>query len=497
MFTRRTFLSTAVTVAAFGMAFPAFAAELPVEKITADVVVVGAGGTGMAAAASAAEHGAKVVVFEKMAMIGGSSALSGGAIAAGDTKWLKANHENLPADGYAKIWLEDQKLSVPGGAPEYPNREAVYSLTREFTKTVDWIQETIGHTYAKPRPFGWGGPNYAHAPAQMAVPPSGRGSLAGGGVHVIAAFKKYCDKLGVKLYTMTPVKEIRTNDKGEVSGVVAESKKVRYEVDAKAVILASGGFARSAKMVEERVPAYAPFVKYSVAAMGDTGDGIVMAKKVGAVEPKDSWMIGLFFTASDPKLGGTFTTKQGYKNCVFINEKGERFVKEDLSYVTDMVAAQKAAWAIVDSSDPEKVKPLAGLKDPAVAVSGNTWAELAKNLGVDAKNLESTMAAYNKAAETKKDEAFGKDPEYILPFAKAPFYAVRIVPQTGGTMGGVNVDDKFRVLRADGSVIKGLYAGGEMANRKYYGRMYSSGSSLAIAYTSGRIAGEDAAKLAK
>ena len=494
MIARRTLLAAGISLMAASSLSWAAAAE---EKLTADVVVVGAGGTGMAAAAAAAENGAKVIVFEKLGMIGGSSALSGGAVGAGDTKWQAANGMKLPGKGYADIWLNDQKISVPGAAPGYPDAEAVYRLMPEATKTVDWIQETVGHTYAVPRPFGWGGPNYAHAPSQTAVPPSGRGSLAGGGMYVIQAFKKYCDKLGVQIRTQTPVKQILVDDQGAVAGVIAGGKGKRFVVKAKAVILASGGFARNQKMIEERVPVYAQYTKYSVACVGDTGDGILMAKKIGAVEPKDSWMIGLFFAAADPKLSSTFTTKEGYKNCVFINQEGKRFCKEDLSYVTDFVASQPAAWAIVDSKDPEKVKLLKGLNDPKTAVSGETWAALAEKLGVNAANLEKTMSDYNRSAETGRDEAFGKEARFIVPFDKAPFYAVRIVPQTGGTMGGVEVDDHFRVLRADGSVIKGLYAGGEMANRKFYNRMYTSGSSLCIAFTSGRLAGIDATKLSK
>lgn len=89
---------------------------------------------------------------------------------------------------------------------------------------------------------------------------------------------------------------------------------------------------------------------------------------------------------------------------------------------------------------------------------------------------------------------FMKPKTYLKPFLKAPFYAVRVVPQTGGTMGGVKVNDKFLVVCADGSPVKGLYAGGEVQNRPYYNRVYTSGTGLGIAYTSGRIAGGYAAE---
>ncbi|MCF0254341.1 MAG: FAD-binding protein, partial [Duodenibacillus sp.] len=214
----------------------------------------------------------------------------------------------------------------------------------------------------------------------------------------------------------------------------------------------------------------------------------------GAKEYTDGWVIGLYVSSLNPKLSKTYQSKDKYKDRVFINEAGLRFVNENLPYLTDAVATQKKAWAIVDSSDARKAELLDANKDPAVAVKGATWAELAAAMGVPAEALVKTMGDYNKACETGEDLAFGKPKAFLKPFAKAPFYAVRVVPQTGGTMGGVAVNDKFQVLRADGSVIKGLYAGGEVVNRPFYNRVYTSGSGLGIAYTSGRIAGTWAAR---
>lgn len=471
--------------------------SLPLEKLKTDVVVVGGGATGMAAAASAAEHGAKVILLEKLFMVGGSSALSGGAIAAGDTKWQHKNGVNIPAQGFADQWLKDQENSVPGAHKDYPNEKAVRKITDQFTQTIDWLDTKVGAKFAKPRPFGWGGPDYAHAPAQMPVPPSGRGSLETGGRFVIASLKDYGDKLGVQYKVNTPAYELLTDKAGNITGILAHDKSKRYEISAPAVILASGGFAKNYDMVKERVPVFAQYVKNSVATAGDTGDGIKMGLKVGAVEPKDSWVIGLFLTAVDPKLTNTFRTKYGYKDCTFVNQDGKRFVKEDLSYVTDHIAEQKSAWALVDSSDPEKVKPLESVTDKAIAVKGNTVEELAKNLGASPKNLKAVFDQVNEAAATGDDKVFHKEKMYIHGLTKAPFYAVRVIPVTGGTMGGLVTDDHFRVLDKNGKPIKGLYAGGEMANRQFYNRTYSSGSSLAIALTSGRIAGETAAEQAK
>ncbi len=471
------------------------AAFAGVEKIDTDVVVVGGGGTGVAAAAAAHQKGAKVILLEKLPFIGGSSAFSGGSIAAGGSKaQQRAGLTNTTPEGYAQIWLNDQKRSFPGGDKAFPNEQKVRKITNEFTKTVDWIEESIGHPYADPRPFGYGGPKYAHSPKEAPVPASGRGSSPAGGRFVIQNFKKYLNKEGVPIMTATPVTSLITNSKGDVVGVKAKKGDTEYEINAKAVVLATGGFARNKEMMKKYVPSYAPYTEVSVATMGATGDGIKMAQKVGADSYKDAWVIGLYAGAAKKSLEKTFTNKNKYKDCVFVNENGKRFVNENLPYLTDPIAAQKAVWAITDSSDAAKVLPLKEYNDPKIAVGADSWQALAKKIGVPAKNLERTMKLYNDAATSGKDSEFNKPKEHILPFTKAPFYAIRVVPQTGGTMGGVVTNDKFQVLRPDGSVIKGLYAGGETTNRPYYNRVYTSGSGLGVAYTSGRIAGENAAE---
>ena len=115
-------------------------------------------------------------------------------------------------------------------------------------------------------------------------------------------------------------------------------------------------------------------------------------------------------------------------------------------------------------------------------------------MGVSQQSLRATMEQYNQACKDKKDTLLNKEPEFLVPVDKAPYYAVRVIPSTMGTIGGLQTNNKFQVLRADGSVIKGLYAGGETANRPFYRRVYTSGTGLGLAYTSGRIAGENAAK---
>lgn len=466
-----------------------------IEKINTDVVVVGSGGTGLSAAASAHQHGAKVLLIEKQAFVGGSSALAGGAIAAGNTNPQKrAGTQNVSDDGFVNIWIKDQDRSFPGADESMPDEARMHKIINEFDKTVNWMEKDIGHKFAVPRPFGYGGPSYAHAPAESPIPASGRGSSPAGGRFVVKAFKTYLDNAGVPIMTGTKAEELITDSKGNVVGVKAMKGKQPIEIRAKAVILGTGGFARNKELLEKFVPSYAPYTDVSNATPGATGDGIIMAQKVGAAGFKDGWVMGISPVSTKRELNNTFRTKNVYKDDVFVNQDGKRFVKEDLPYIVDPIANQKAAWAILDSKDANKAALLAKYNDPEIVVSGKNWEELAKAMGVPATQLKATMDQYNQGCKDKKDPVFDKNPEFLVPFEQAPFYAVRVIPSTMGTIGGVRTNDKFQVLRADGSVIKGLYAGGETANRPFYRRVYTSGTGLGLAYTSGRIAGENAAQ---
>ena len=182
-----------LTVSVLLATVPLFGASAAdIEKINTDVVVVGGGGTGLSAAASAHQHGAKVILLEKLAFVGGSSALSGGALAAGESNPQKrAQTKDVSNEGFAKIWLTDQDRSFPGGDESMPNIDRINKLTKEFNITVNWMEKDIGHKFAVPRPFGYGGPNYAHAPAEAPIPASGRGSSHAGGRFVVKAFKNY------------------------------------------------------------------------------------------------------------------------------------------------------------------------------------------------------------------------------------------------------------------------------------------------------------------
>lgn len=460
-----------------------------------DLVVVGAGGTGLAAAAAAAEKGARVVVLEKMAFAGGSSALAGGAVAAAGTSMQRAAGIEDSPQALAQDWLDAQKRSVKGGDPRYPDAERVRSMAVEMGRTVEWLASSVGVKFAAPRAFGEGGALRAHAPEAAGVPADGRGSTPAGGRFITDALKRYAESKGVEFHFSTPAYELMKDASGRVVGVRAHDGKHRYEFKAKAVAVATGGFARSLEMMVEEVPRWVVFTDRSCAAKGSTGDGIRMAEAAGAAPAADSWMIGLRLAAAYPVLEKAMRGTDRMRDTVLVNEQGKRFVREDLPYLADAVSEQREAWVVMDSSDPKKAAVVADYLNFGIAVDGENWKQLARRMGARAEAFDRTMTAYNADCAAKKDSAFGKDPAAMRPLVKPPFYAVKVMPSAGGTMGGVATNARFEALDAKGQVIPGLYAGGEAANRPYYDRTYVSGTGLGIALTSGRLIGEAAAAL--
>lgn len=461
--------------------------------VETQIVVVGGGASGLAAAAAAADAGAKVIVLEKMDVLGGSALLSGGGITAAGTKLQKDEDVKVDPAMLEKHWLEMQQRSVPGGSAAYPDKARIAMMAKESAKTVDWLADKVGLDFADPRPFDAGGEKFAHVPEEADAPENGRGTVAGGGRYEVEALVKFCKDKGVEFRLNTPAYELIRDKDGRVSGVRAHDGKERLVFKGEAVVLASGGFGRSLEMVAHEVPRWAVYVDKAAAAKGSTGDGIVMAGKAGAQLAKDTWMIGMSLAPTYPALVAAITGENRFQDNLLVNEHGKRFVREDLPYLADAASEQLSSWFVFDSTDKDRAKIIGDYLTYEVAVDGKDLRELGRRMGVNAYDLEKEIGRYNEFAKTGVDQDFGKAKEFLHPIEKAPFYAVRVFPVINGTMGGVAVNDKFQVLDKADKPIAGLYAGGEMANRAFYNRAYVEGSSLAIAYTSGRLIGEAAA----
>lgn len=459
------------------------------EEAQADVVVVGGGASGLAAAAAALESGARVIVLEKAPHTGGSAALSAGIVTAAGTDIQKAS--GLPADsaGLAKLWLEDQKRSVKGAPANLPDAAQVEALVKQSAETVDWLTKKVGMQFSA---------NAAAADgigAYQLLPISSDASRPAGAEEV-EKLEQYVKKLGGIIRTATPAWKILTTDDGHVSGVAAADGKNRFTFRAKSVVLASGGFAADLMKVTSRQPRWAVYVERTGAAKTSTGDGLTMGLQVGAKEVSDSWLMGTQFAPAYPEMTAAMLGPRGFAGATLVNEKGLRFVKEDLPNITSEMSQQLDVWLITDSKDPEKAKTLRNYLGFDTVVHGNTPEELGRRMGVRADNVKQTIEKLNADATAGKDTAFGRDPINFTSLTQAPYFAVKVRPVISGTIGGFVVTPDFQVLDNALKPIQGLWAAGELANRAFYNRVYEPGTSLLIAYASGRAAGTSAAKAA-
>lgn len=459
------------------------------EEAQADVVVVGGGASGLAAAASALESGARVIVLEKAPHTGGSAALSAGIVTAAGTDIQKAS--GLPADsaGLAKLWLEDQKRSVKGAPANLPDAAQVEALVKQSAETVDWLTKKVGMQFSA---------NAAAADgigAYQLLPISSDASRPAGAEEV-EKLEQYVKKLGGIIRTATPAWKILTTDDGRVSGVAAADGKNRFTFRAKSVVLASGGFAADLMKVTSRQPRWAVYVERTGAAKTSTGDGLTMGLQVGAKEVSDSWLMGTQFAPAYPEMTAAMLGERGFAGATLVNEKGLRFVKEDLPNITSEMSQQLDVWLLTDSKDPEKAKTLRNYLGFDTVVHGSTPEELGLRMGARADNVKQTIEKLNADAAAGKDTAFGRDPINFTSLTQAPYFAVKVRPVISGTIGGFVVTPDFQVLDNALKPIQGLWAAGELANRAFYNRVYEPGTSLLIAYASGRAAGTSAAKAA-
>lgn len=459
------------------------------EEAQADVVVVGGGASGLAAAAAALESGARVIVLEKAPHTGGSAALSAGIVTAAGTDIQKAS--GLPADsaGLAKLWLEDQKRSVKGAPANLPDATQVEALVKQSAETVDWLTKKVGMQFSA---------NAAAADgigAYQLLPISSDASRPAGAEEV-EKLEQYVKKLGGIIRTATPAWKILTTDDGHVSGVAAADGKNRFTFRAKSVVLASGGFVADLMKVTSRQPRWAVYVERAGAAKTSTGDGLTMGLQVGAKEVSDSWLMGTQFAPAYPEMTAAMLGPRGFAGATLVNEKGLRFVKEDLPNITSEMSQQLDVWLITDSKDPEKAKTLRNYLGFDTVVHGNTPEELGRRMGARADNVKQTIEKLNADAAAGKDTAFGRDPINFTSLTQAPYFAVKVRPVISGTIGGFVVTPDFQVLDNALKPIQGLWAAGELANRAFYNRVYEPGTSLLITYASGRAAGTSAAKAA-
>nr|PZN24239.1 MAG: FAD-binding protein [Mycolicibacterium hassiacum] len=485
------------------------AAEVTSWSDEVDVVVIGFGIAGGSAAVSAAAEGARVLVLEKAADAGGTSAIAGGHfyLGGGTAVQQATGHDDTPEEMYKYL------VAV---TPD-PDHEKIRAYCEGSVEHFNWL-ESLGFQFERSFwpgkvvvPPGTEGLSYSGnekvwpfcelakpAPRGHSVPVPGE---VGGAAMVIELLVKRATELGVQIRYEHGATNLVVDDTGAVVGVRWKHYGETGAVKANSVIIAAGGFAMNPEMVAKYTPALATKRKtkhhgevepYILGNPNDDGLGIRLGVSAGGVAKN---MDGLFITAAiyPPEVLVT---------GVIVNKEGKRFVAEDSyhSRTSAFVLEQpdQTAYLIVDEAHMQMPEmPLIKFID-----GWETIAEMEAALGIPEGNLAATLERYNENARRGEDPDFHKQPEYLAPQDQGPWAAFDLslgrAMYSGFTMGGLAVTIDGQVLREDGAVVPGLYAAGACAsNIAQDGKGYASGVQLGEGSFFGRRAGRHAARTAR
>ena len=507
------------------------------KTVDVDVAVVGAGGAGVAAALAARQHGASVALIEKTISPLGASTFAGGMFA-GDSQQQKEKNAVV-----SKKWLYDEYMDASQG---YMNSILVRRIIDESGKTVDWLNEN--GAIMKLVDAGTGG-SYDH----IGMPATLHGYQEGGTKAVTKLIEKF-KSLGGQMYFGFAGQRLLQDENGNVTGVVAQGDDQVLHVNAKKVIIATGGFGGNPKMRKE----YLGDVSTQGQVLQNTGDGLNMAWDAGTAHHINGSTHYFWQTFSDEDIGEMakivgpnwmpINALADFPN-LRVNNRGQRYASE--THALDFAVhgaelseqPQQTEFVILDQAMLDKIKEggtvaiedhygkwkdhrefymefnfptdtdeaikrehekvdfttlLDKLSSTNVVFIGKTIKELAQRMGVNEENLQNAVDQYNNAKKKGEDDLFFSDTKRMIPVEQGPFYAVKFIARNLGTLGGATIDEKMHALAPDGEPVPNLYVAGADASGMY-GKAYVDfeGGTLGFAYISGRLAGIDAAETAK
>ena len=492
--------------------------------VDADVVIVGAGGAGMTAAITAAGEGKSVVILESQPMVGGNSVRATGGMNAGKTvyqdenefgesagveKTLKtaaekyADNETITAlaKTVSEQWaayqanptgyfdsVELMELDTMIGGKGINDPALVETLCANSADAIDWLDEH-GITLHNVSSFGGASVKRIHRPV------NDEGKVVSVGSYMIPLLEENCKKAGVQILLNTTANEILTDANGAAVGVKATgSTGETVTVNAKAVVLTTGGFGANLDMVVKYKPELKGFMTTNAA--GIQGQGIEMAEAIGAATV-DMDQIQIHPTV-EANTAALITEGLRGDGAVLINAEGKRFIDEvgtrDVVSAAEIAQTGSYSWLVVDQAMVDNSSVIQGYIKKGYTVTGATYEELAKAMGVDEAALAETMNNWNGYVEAKNDPDFGRT-SFANPLNTAPYYAIKVTAGVHHTMGGLKINPNTEVLNENGEVIPGLFAAGEVTGG-VHGANRLGGNAVADFTVFGRIAGAAASDYA-
>ena len=472
-----------------------------------DLAVIGSGATGMAAALTAVEKGARVIVFEKMRNTGGTSNFPEGMFAV-ESDMQQQQYIGITRDEAFKIIMDYSHWRA--------NPRLVRAFINESAGTISWLQN-LGVEFDGPMAIFPNGPRTWHL---LKGPQKARSSVMMKTLAVKAKEK------GIDIRLATPAREL-IKEGERITGVIAEKDGKIIEVRSKAVIIGSGGYANNKEWIKRYTGFDLDVNLFPIMNFDKIGDGIRMAWEAGAAEEG----MGVLMTMRiGPLLGPGLKTmgqleSAGFQPNLFVTQQGIRYFDEGrlTNFPFDGAAVSRLkegySYAIFDEAEKRNwiekgITTSAGMICPPgtkltdfenewkMAVEqgnpslfeANSIEALGKKMGMDPEVLKATLDEYNDFCEKGHDDLFAKDPRYLRPLRGPKFYAVRCWRVFLSTIGGIKINHRMEVVNKDEKPIPGLYAGGNDAGGLYGDSydVFATGGAFGFAFNSGRIAAKNA-----
>lgn len=478
------------------------------ETLSADIAVIGSGAAGMAAALTAAEGGVKVVVAEKAPHYGGTSNFAQGLFAV-ESRMQRQNYVGITRDEAFQMAMDYSHWRA--------NPYLVRAIIDKSADTIDWLLKR-GIELEGPVTMFFDAPRTWHII-------KGKPQAGGRGSVLIRTLVTRAKEKGVDLRLRTTVNEIRK--KGDrITGLVAKKEGKSLSINAKAIIIASGGYANNKEWVKKYVGFDLEVNLFPLGNIDKMGEGIRLAWEAGAAEEG----MGVL------QLWRSIPIGQGVREIgnlhaaslqphLWVNQDGERFCDETIanldpfegnacirqkngvSYtvfdeaikkhmmekgIDKNMGTENPPGTRIEKLDAE-LKQALKKKNPHIFI-GDSIEDLAAKMDIAPYVLNATIDEYNRFCATGHDLLFTKDRQYLRPIKEPRFYAMRCVTVTLGSLGGIKINHRTEVLDKEENVIPGLYAAGNDASGMFGDsyNIYLSGGTLGFAVNSGRIAGENA-----
>ena len=490
----------AEAVRAFAHRQRAAAVDVEPQKVAVDVVVVGSGLAGIAAALSAQDEGASVALLEKLPYTGGTSQTSGGG--------LVGPNDDSPEgiDYFAQTQMHFQCGCIQGETQDeqYPNPDLVDMLSENAIADFAWLGEK-GMQYAYYSDMGEYGSGFTSgcAVTQFGKP----GAVTSPNVMGMneQAMLDTFTAAGGTVYTECAATELIMDD-GAVHGVKAQGAAGSHEFTCRGVVLAAGGFGANPAMVAELAPAYKGEENWTLVSC--TGDGIQMGIDAGGAVYDSGLMMGNHGHAvmTDGDMISPYSDAVTPYQAFYVNPRGLRVNRErPISYTGGSSYVNPDTrdyyWAIVNDEVARASEYIDFLEEHLAEGDphfhkADTLPELARGMNVSVNTLRYSLNRYNGFCEAGEDEDYHKDPADLvaMPQDSGPWYATKMDMAYFGTVGGLVINTDCAVLDTEGNPIPGLFAAGENANHGFFNVCYQGGRSLTVCAVCGRKAGAGAAR---